>query len=311
MRTKTKFKKQFQKKSRLEILKSWMTSFVITASAVIVAVIAIPTSPKAEITQIQVFRNQIVYQVEITDADNAIQPNSLEIVLENQFEHYSVPLVLGVNVGEFSELNDGTIYQMHVMGDKGFGKEKLASKSIVTEPNSGGAILKYTQLDAVDLYDLSYELELIVYDELNEYTDVQLFYGIIGMDETEPYEYYNFSVPDGRSSLLLENIYQMNANIYVYLEATLANSETILLDELYFHTPLMFEAYYYLEQVTDHSITILVYPDFSFLKDTIYEYKLKKDGITVDTQYVTNQEEPDFSMYDGRKVTFEGLKRNT
>ena len=85
MRDKFKYKKQFKKKSRLEILKSWMTSFVITASAVIVAVVVIPASPKAEIKNIQVFQDQIVYQVEITDDDNAIRTGTLEVILENQF----------------------------------------------------------------------------------------------------------------------------------------------------------------------------------------------------------------------------------
>lgn len=311
MRTKSKFKKQFQKKSRLEILKSWMTSFALTASAVIVAVTVIPSSPKAEINQIQIFKNQVVYQVEITDADNALQSNSLEIILENQFEHYSVPLVLGVNVGNFSNLNDGTAYQMHVMGDKGFGQEKLASRSIVTEPNSGGAILGYTLLDSDNPYDVSYNIDLIVYDDLGEYTDIQLYYGIIGMDEIEPSQYFNITVPTGPSTQFIDQIFQMNAHVYVYLEATLTNNETIILDELSFYTPLVFEAYYYLDQVTDSSITVWMYPDFSFLEDTVYEYKLKKDGITVSTKYVTNQDSSDTSMHDGRRVIFDGLKKDT
>lgn len=311
MISKSKFKEKIRKRSRLEILKSWMTSFVITVSAVVVAVVTIPESPKAEFNQVQVFKNQIVYQVEVTDADNAIDINTLEIILENQFEHYSVSLELGVNVGEFSNLNDGTAYQLSVMGSKGFGQERLATKEIVTQPNSGGAILSYALLDAQNQFDSQYELKTILYDELDEYMSVELYYGVIGIDETEPFEYFNSVVTDGTSSHILDNIFQMNGRIYVYLEATLYNFETLILDELYINIPVSFEAYYYIEQVTDTTIVLSMYPDFSFLEDVTYEYKLTKDGYPIATKIVNKDTIDESSMHYGSEIRFEGLKKNT
>jgi len=308
---KSKFKEKIKKRTRLEILKSWMTSFVITATAIIVAVVVIPSSPKAEINQVQVFKNQIVYQVEITDADNAIDLSTLEIVLENQFEYYAIPLQLGVNVGEFSNLNDGTAYKMSVMGSKGFGQENLATRELVTQPNSGGAILSYTLLDTQNQFDTQYELETILYDDLDEYMNVELYYGVIGMDETEPFEYYSFVVADGSSTHILDNIYQMNGRIYVYLEATLYNNDTLILDELYINTPISFEAYYYIEQVTDTSIVLSIYPDFSFLSDVTYEFKLTKDGYPISTKTVNKDNIDEASMHYGIEVSFDGLKKNT
>jgi len=311
VRDKFKYKKQFKKKSRLEILKSWMTSFVITASAVIVAVVVIPASPKAEIKNIQVFQDQIVYQVEITDDDNAIRTGTLEVILENQFERYTIPLDLGVNVGHFSELNGETTYQMYVMGDKGFGNEKLASKTITTEPNSGGAILAYQLLDSSDTYNPQYEISLLVSDNLDEYSSVMLYYGVIGYDETEPFEYYSFVISDGESSIVLDEIYQTNAQIYTYLEATLANNNTIILDELTFYTPLNFEIYYYIEQVSDTTITLSMYPESYLFDELTYEFKLIKDGLTVDTQRVSINDDAEETMHMNLEIVFDRLKKDT
>ncbi|MBN2300301.1 MAG: hypothetical protein JXC31_03835, partial [Acholeplasmataceae bacterium] len=296
MRDKNKFKKQFQKKSRLEILKSWMTSFVITTAAVVVTVVAIPSSPKASINQLQIFQDQIVYQVEITDSDNAIQSNSLEIILENQFEHYAIDLDLGVNIGSFTELTEDTTYQLYVMGDKGFGNEKLASKTITTKPSSGGAILSYELLESSVHYNPIYDLGIIVRDQLNLYNLVTLYYGVIGYDETEPFEYYSFDIADGESTITLDQIYQSNAQVHVYLEATLENNEIIILDELYFYTPINFELYYSVEQVTESAIKVSFYPEFYQLSDLEYEFKLKKDGLVVSTKTFDSHDIQDETM---------------
>ncbi|MCF7930728.1 MAG: hypothetical protein K9L02_04360 [Acholeplasmataceae bacterium] len=311
MNSKSKFKEKIRKRTRLEILKSWMSSFVITASAIIVAVVTIPSSPKAEIIQVQVFKNQVVYQVEVTDADNAIDLNTLEIILTNQFEYYKYPLQLGINIGEFSELKDGTTYQMSVQGSKGFGQEILATKEIVTQPNSGGAIIKYSLIDTQNQFDTQYEVETIIYDDLDEYVSVDLVYGVIGVDEIEPFEYYYLPVPDGSSSHILDQIFQMNGKIYVYLEATLLNSEKLILDEIYLNIPISFEAYYYIEQVTDTTIVLSVYPDFSLLEDVTYEFKLSKDGYPVATKTASKDDLDDNQMHYGIEITFDQLRKNT
>ncbi len=311
MIAKSKFKEKIRKRSRLEIVKSWMTSFVITASAVIVAVVMIPSSPKAEFNQVQAFKNQIVYQVEVTDADNAIDINTLEIILENQFEYYAFPLELGVNVGEFSNLNDGTTYQISVMGSKGFGQERLASKEIITQPNSGGAIISYALVNPLNQFDAQYEVSIVLNDELDEYMNVELYYGTVGIDETEPFEYYSLEVLDGTSTHVLDNLFLMNGRVYVYLEATLYNSETLILDELYINLPIFFEAYYYIEQVTDTTIVLSLNPDFSFLEDMTYEFKLSKDGYPVATKTANKDDFLETSSHYGIEVMFDRLRRNT
>jgi len=288
-----------------------MTSFVITASAVIVAVIAIPSSPKAEINQVQVFKNQVVYQVEVTDADNAIDIDTLEIVLENQFEHYRMPLELGINVGEFSNLNDGTTYQMSVMGSKGFGQERLATQEIVTQPNSGGAITNYTLIEGIDQFDLQFEIQTVLFDELDEYMDVQLYYGVIQMGWDVPFDYYNETVLDGQSTILLDNLFAMNGRIHVYMEATLYTSDTIILDEIYINIPIFIEESYYLTQVTGSSIVLSIYPDFSLLEDATYEFKLTKDGYPMETQTFDQSTFEESYMHYDYEVVFDGLKYDT
>ena len=99
-------KKQNEKNSRLEIIKSWMSSFVVTVVVVVVAVVVIPKSPEASIDNLTVFSNEVAYQVSITDQDEAITKDTLKIVLENQMEYYESRLSLGLNSGIFEGLKE-------------------------------------------------------------------------------------------------------------------------------------------------------------------------------------------------------------
>lgn len=117
-----------KKRRTYDSLKSLFSSFAVTVCAVVIALAVIPSSPKAEILGLSIFENQIVYQVEITDEDNALRLDTLKIVLENQMESYEYPLSLGINVGIFEDLSPGTPYKLSVVGSKGFGEERLTTK---------------------------------------------------------------------------------------------------------------------------------------------------------------------------------------
>ncbi len=311
MRDRYKFREQMKKKSRLEIVKSWMTSFVVAASAIVVAVTVIPTSPKAEINRLQTFENQVVYQVEITDEDNAILLDTLEVRLDNQFENYTQDLSLGVNVGIFENLSPDTSYQMSILGDKGFGKEVLAHQVVQTEPKSGGAILSYQLMDSVDPYQPVYDMSILLSDPLSEYTSVTLYYGVIYFQETEPYSYTAMPISNGLSTVTLDQIYQLNVQVYCYLEATLSNNDTIILDELTFSTPVDFEIYYYLEQVSDTQITLSLYPEFYMFSHVTYEFKLYKDGLVAATKSFSSDDLSDPYMQQDVRIIFDHLRKDT
>ena len=175
MRDKTQKKFDQQKKSRLEILKSWMTSFVMTTTIVIVAVVFIPKSPKATILNTKVFSDAITYQVMITDEDMALNLETLNITLENQFETYTYPLSLGLNVGVFDQLKPNTLYRMHIFGSKGFGLERLDSITLETKEERGGAIIGYRQFDSTS-HSLSYLIDIFISDFENRFEDIRLYY---------------------------------------------------------------------------------------------------------------------------------------
>src|SRR3989339_1920876 len=99
VRNNQKIKLNENKKSRIQMLRSWMTSFAVTVTAAVVVIIAIPASPKAVFEQVQAFENVITYQVNVTDEEQALYPESLKVVLENQFEYYERQLDLGSSIG--------------------------------------------------------------------------------------------------------------------------------------------------------------------------------------------------------------------
>jgi hypothetical protein len=116
-----------------EIIKTWMSSFAVTAVAAVAAVTLIPSSPKATIIKAEALNNEIIYQVSVTDQDQALELETLFVVLENQMEYYEVPISLGESAGYFAELNPNTEYRLSVYGSKGFGQERLDSVVLTTE----------------------------------------------------------------------------------------------------------------------------------------------------------------------------------
>lgn len=311
MRDRYKFREQMKKKTRLEIVKSWMTSFVVAASAIIVAVTVIPKSPIAEISRIQSFENKVVYQVDITDEDNAILNDTLEVRLDNQFENHVQSLYPGVNVGTFEALSPNTSYTISILGDKGFGKEVLASRKVQTEPKSGGAILSYQLMNPSEPFQPTYEMSVLVEDPLSEYASVSLYYGVIYFQETEPYGYSVIPIDQGASTVVLDQIYQPNSKVYCYLEATLVNSETVILDELTFNTPVHFEVYYYLNQISDSQITLSLYPENEIFSDVTYTFKLIKDGLVAATQIIQVEDLTDLMMHQDIQIVFDHLRKDT
>ena len=88
MRGKSRRKKNEERKRRFDAIKDLMSTFSMATVAVVAAVVLIPASPKAEIIKSVALSEQIVYQVNVTDEDNALDVATLFVVLENQLEYY-------------------------------------------------------------------------------------------------------------------------------------------------------------------------------------------------------------------------------
>jgi hypothetical protein len=306
MQTKV-MKSQNENKKRLEVLKSWMTSFVMTATILIVAIIYVPKSPKATIIDVQSFYDAITYQVLVTDEDMALDINTLNITLENQFEKYTYPLSLGLNVGVFDQLKPNTIYQMHVYGSKGFGSERLEHLEIQTKNNRGGAIVGYRLFNQTE-FDLYYQVDVLIRDPEFEFTDIKLYYAYGFMEEeVDQLEYDFVEILDDRSTIELPNVPVYNATVYLYLEANM-NGDLIVIDTLSFQVPYYIETALFLESVSKNRVHYEFYKDYNEKIDASYTIELHLGYQIIQTLSITSAKDGQNYKAD---IIFNGLKKNT
>ena len=306
MDKKEKFKKQQKDMKRYEAIRSFISSFTLTAIVVVAAAVAIPKSPVASIENVKTFESEIVYQVTVTDEDQALDLTSLEIVLDGQLEDYSAELDLGINVGIFDNLRPNTSYYLEVYGNKGFGQEKLTSMRVKTKASSDGAIISYEMTDMVDIF-YTYEVEVLLSDEEALFEHVYMYYTYLYFDE-EP-QFYDMVEVFGPTDLIeLTDIFSEHERIYIYLEAMLKDGSTRILDELTIYTPINLYTDIYLDQKTKSSLSFTFYSDYYFTENITYTAKIYDNKVLLEElQIETN----DFEFHHGGSIiTFDRLRKN-
>ncbi|PKK97981.1 MAG: hypothetical protein CVV57_09630 [Tenericutes bacterium HGW-Tenericutes-2] len=308
MPNKEKLSEQKKIKSRLEILKTWMSSFVMATVAVIATIVFIPSSPKASIVNLKVFQTEIIYQVEITDQDQALDLNTLTIVLSNQFVNISRSLELGTNVGIFEGLDPNTMYKLTVYGSKGFGNERLDEQTIKTEERSGGAIISNRLIESFE-WNHHYQIEVLVKDEENIYGDIYLYYAFI--DEMMSPIYDDVIIPQSRYIIDIMDVPTYNVKVHLYLEAELLTGGTVILDELYFAVPYKLESSIYLEHVDQNLIEYSFYPDSMNDEQVTYMFDLyfgKQKVKSIVIEYLRND---DVMHTTNSQIVFDKLRKNS
>ena len=307
MANREKFKKQQKDKTKLETLRTFMSSFTLTVCAIVVAAVIIPKSPVAAIKSVRVFQTEIVYQVEVTDQDHALDLSTLKVVLDGQLENYSYPLELGINVGVFDNLRPNTSYQLNVYGSKGFGQERLASMRVVTKTNSGGAIISYELMDTFDFY-LSYQVNVLLNDDEDIYSEVNLYYAYKYPDDMID-NYETIPITESHQVIELLDVPNEHTEVHLYLEATLKSGGTTLLDELTFNVPFHLQTSLYLNQLTSSSLQYQFYKDYYYTQNVVYRAKLYFGHMLVD-EYILEDSGLD-THYHGLYINFKNLKKNT
>lgn len=307
MANKDKYRKQKKDKKRYEVLRSFMSSFTLTAIVVVAVAMSIPKSPVAIIQNVNIFENEIVYQVLVTDEDQALDLSSLKIVLNGQLGDYTYPLTLGLNVGVFEGLRPNTSYKLEVYGSKGFGAEKLASMRVETKASSNGAIASYELVDRLDFY-LNYEVNIIYSDVKNQYTEVNLYYTYLYPDEVPDF-YDVIPIISSNQKIELNDVPNEHTSVHLYLEATLIEGGKVILDELTFHIPFELSTYLYLEQVSSSNLKFQFYEDYYFAENIEYKARIYYRHMFIGEAAMMSD---DTDMYHGGTMfNFLGLKKDT
>ena len=299
-RRKSKKEKQEQNKRRFDAIRDLMSTFAMSTVAVVAVVTLIPTSPKAEITKTVALSNEIVYQVQVTDEENALELSSLTVVLENQLEYYEQHVSLGENSGYFQGLNSNTEYRLSVYGSKGFGQERLDTLIITTDDKIGGTILSVIPQGE---FDPDYLINLSVHDPDTIYSSFTLYYGYQSEFDDE-LTYSSVNVLDPTLPVHLFGIFTSEP-FHIYLEGTTVDG-TEILDEIWVTPPFNLYASVYLEYINSNEIGFYVYGDGE-VEEIIYEINVYQNEMLVQTRRFTSSS----SDYEGENLFVDGLRRSS
>jgi len=229
-----------------------------TIGVVIVVVAFVPKSPVATIDRIQAYSDALSYQVFVSDEDQAIIDGTLIVTLENQLETYKQPLVTGISVGLFDQLNKNQDYIMKVLADKGFGLEVLAETKIHTLDTLGASVIAADNMSSADSQMLFYNVKTYASDPLDE---ISAFYFTVAYEYSTD-QYHNsvgtFPINEGVTETMVEGIPNQNVKVIITVYGVSANGD-IEMDRLVIHTPFKIEASMYLQSVTDSTISVGAY----------------------------------------------------
>ncbi len=299
--SKSRRKKNEESKRRFEAIKDLMSTFAMSTIVVVAAVILIPASPKAEVIKTVALSEEIVYQVNVTDQDNALDLSTLFVVLENQLEYYEQSISVGENSGYFDNLENDTEYRLSVYGNKGFGQERLDTLLITTIEKIGGTIFSVTP-DTTD-HSANYYVDVSIYDPDSKYDSINLYYGFSWEHDVE-FQYLSIPVTSSQMSIELLNIYTSEA-FHIYLEGTTSEG-TELLDEIWVTPPFELYASLYMNYINSEQVGFFVYSDME-VSNISYEMNIYKNESLIRTdQIILKQNE-----FEGSEFIIDELSPNT
>ncbi len=273
--SKSRRKKNEETKRRFEAIKDLMSTFAMSTVAVVAVVTLIPASPKAEVTKVVALSEEIVYQVNVTDEDNALDLSTLFVVLENQLEYYEQPISVGENSGYFDNLEFDTEYRLSVYGNKGFGQERLDTLMITTKEKIGGTILSVI-LDTVD-FTTSYLVDVSINYPNLKYSSITLYYGYRWEHNTE-LVYSSIPVLSSRTSIELFDIHTTEP-FHIYLEGVTTEG-TELLDEIWVTPPYEFYTSLQMNYLNNKEIGFSLYNDLD-IGDISYKMDIYRNDLLI------------------------------
>ncbi len=278
--TKSRRKKNEESKRRFEAIKDLMSTFAMSTVAVVAAVTLIPASPKAEVIKAVALSEEIVYQVNVTDEDNALDLDTLFVVLENQLEFYEQSVSLGENSGYFDNLEYETEYRLSVYGNKGFGKERLDTLMITTGEKIGGTILSVTP--ETTHHSTIYSVDVSVYDPDSKYISINLYYGY-SWEHDEEIFYSSIPVTSSRMNIELLDIYTSEP-FHMYLEGTTHDGNE-LLDEIWVTPPFELYTSLYMIYKNNEEIGFSLYNDMD-VGEISYEMLIYENNDLIRTDQI-------------------------
>lgn len=286
------------KKNQYEIVKTWLSSFVVTAAVIVAVTLFIPKSPQASIIKAEGLIDMITYQVAVTDEGQALQLDSLIVVLESQLERFEVSIGLGETSGYFENLRANTEYRLSVFGNKGFGQERLDSVTVRTKDSPGGYILGYRPVG--DPMEPFYEVDVFIHDPESMYQSVTLYYGYTY--EEQPF-YQSVTIAQSRQTIELMHLF---GKTHLYIEAQTIDGPVIL-DEMWLTPSFRLFSSLYLDRVDKNDLDLTLYHSSEEMVNVTYVMDIFEGNHRRFTQTILSK---DLQGYE-HDVSFTNLKAQT
>ncbi len=294
-----------------------ISSFAITIVAVVAVVSLTAHIPKATLFEIIPYGNEIYYHIEVIDSDHQIVDGSLNLVVSNQIEQYTVALELGEQSGSITSLHGGRTYQVDLMCDYGYGAGVLASSTIQTNTSYGGRITRWRE-SSPDMYQemSTLQIDLAFSDPTSELEEVWLKYvyfpsGAYPVENVLPTntEYTTYFMTSLHDQCLIEGLWEGQLRFFTYLEARTIDGDVVLLDSLIFTTPLKLFTSLYVEDIDTTQVQISFYADFDVNQDIEYQLLLIKESKVIQTKTYHYEDFSGEEMY--LEILFTGLTPQT
>jgi hypothetical protein len=309
-----RLKKHIEQRKR-HFVSRWLTSFAITATVVVAAVIMPPKQPLASIDRVGTLEDTLYYTVTVRDFEAVLLDDSLKVTVSNQMENYEFSLDYGTQSGFVPGLKMDTVYDFKIVGNTGYGTETLAKTRFKTQALAGGAILS-ADLMTVEPFDyfLSYDILIKIIDPENTFESVALKYAVLFHDEgsemidLDTLNYQFIPINQSQEVITIDDIPNYNAKVVIVLEA-MQLGKAVILDYLMIQTPLSIEGSVYPRDASPSSIDFSVYVDNSLIEGIQYYLDIYQENRFIKRIMVPSTEA--ISHYDGTSVQVKQLKKDT
>jgi len=297
-----------------QMVRNWLSSFVVTVAVVVAVVVFSPVAPQANFISVEAFGTDIFYHVKVEDVDGTITPGSLKIIAENPLEYYEQELPIGTKSGAFEGLKPKTEYTVSIKAKRGFGEEVLSKETIKTDENYGGRIITYQPVETTDPYQ--YEVDYVVG---TSYNDIKEEIQLVQLKYTYLYEYDPETTVDPlendfttimvtayQQTSILERIPNHNVYVFIQLEAQLKTGEWVILHKIMFRIPIILDAFVYVDDGGPNYLKVSVYPDYETIDELDYFVRLIRNGVIL--KEVVVPKTTTGTHYGGSTILFDRLK---
>jgi hypothetical protein len=292
-------KKRVEQRKKQSLLKT-LSSFTVTTVVAAVAFL-LPVDATATLSA-QAVGNAIYYDVNVTDPETAIVDGTLYIVAKGKIDEQSQDLAMGQSTGVFLNLSPDSDYEISVHANQGFGDKTLVTQIVHSDAGIGGLItdtLLLTERDPSQHFTpLSYQVDFFINDPNVEIVSLRLRYAVLlpyEMQESPlpPADSYTELVVDKTTlSVVVPEIPDMNATVFLIFEADLLSGGTVVLDQKVFRTPVKLECSLYQSAAGATFIEATFYGDFSIIPSVVYTINLYSGVELIQTETISKSIEP-------------------